>query len=75
MTATAMITNSRARKEIENQSKTHRKLIESGAKGGRTRAENEKKPNENNESGKPRLSLAQATLKHTRAYQNPEARS
>jgi uncharacterized protein YdaU (DUF1376 family) len=49
------ISNSRARKEIENQSKTHRKLIEAGAKGGRTRAENEKKPNENSETDQASL--------------------
>jgi uncharacterized protein YdaU (DUF1376 family) len=41
------ITNRRAQKEIENQSKTSRKLIEAGAKGGRTRAEKEKLSNEN----------------------------
>jgi uncharacterized protein YdaU (DUF1376 family) len=60
------ITNRRAEKEIENTSKTHRKLIESGAKGGRTRAENEKKPNENSENGqaslKPASSDPQAIL-------------
>ena len=56
ITAEGMITNRRARKEIENQSKTQRKLIEAGAKGGRTRAENDKNGNEINETD-------QATLK------------
>lgn len=53
--ADGLIANTRARKEIESQSKTHRKLIESGAKGGRTRAENEKKTNEINESAQASL--------------------
>lgn len=55
ITRDGLISNSRARKEIENQSKTHRKLIEAGAKGGRTRAENEKKDSENNETGQAAL--------------------
>lgn len=55
--ADGLIDNRRARKEIENQSKTHRKLIEAGAKGGRTRAEKEKKPSEINESGEASLEL------------------
>lgn len=72
-----LITNSRARKEIENQSKTHRKLIEAGAKGGRTRAENEKKPNENNGASKaslkPALSQPQAIARVSESRnQNPE---
>lgn len=50
-----LIVNKRARKEIENASKTQRKLIEAGAKGGRTRAENEKLSNEN--SGTKQASL------------------
>jgi len=50
-----MICNNRARKEIENQSKTHRKLIEAGAKGGRKRAENEKKESEINDGGQGTL--------------------
>lgn len=49
------ISNGRAEKEIENQSKTQRKLIEAGAKGGRTRAEKEKLSNENSESGQASL--------------------
>lgn len=65
-----LITNGRAEKEIENQSKTHRKLIEAGSKGGRTRAENEKKDNENNESGQATL---EAGLSDPQAI--PEARS
>jgi uncharacterized protein YdaU (DUF1376 family) len=68
------ISNSRARKEIENASKTHRKLIESGAKGGRTRAENEKKPNENNGSGQASLKPASSDTQAIRASL-PEARS
>jgi uncharacterized protein YdaU (DUF1376 family) len=55
ITRDGLISNSRARKEIENQSKTHRKLIESGAKGGRTRAEKDKLSNENSETGQGRL--------------------
>lgn len=51
------IANRRAQKEIENTTKTHRKLIEAGAKGGRARAENEKKDNEDNESGQASLEL------------------
>lgn len=49
ITRDGLITNERAEKEIENTAKTSRKLAESGAKGGRVRAENEKKANENNE--------------------------
>jgi uncharacterized protein YdaU (DUF1376 family) len=64
------ITNGRAEKEIENQSKTHRKLIEAGAKGGRTRAEKEKNANENNESAQASLEPA---LSDPQAI--PEARS
>lgn len=52
-----LITNSRAEKEIENTAKTSRKLSESGAKGGRTRAENEKKDNENNDGDQASLGL------------------
>lgn len=68
------IANSRARKEIENQSKTHRKLIEAGAKGGRTRAANEKKPNENSETDQARLKAGSSDPQDTRACQNLEAR-
>lgn len=57
ITRDGLITNGRAEKEIENQSKTHRKLIEAGAKGGRTRAENDKKSNENNEGEQGLLKL------------------
>lgn len=42
--------NDRAVAEIENGSKTSRKLAENGSKGGRKKHENEKKRNENNES-------------------------
>jgi hypothetical protein len=70
--ADGMITNSRARKEIENQSKTHRKLIEAGAKGGRARAENEKKHNENSEDEQASLELGLSAAQATRA--TPEAR-
>jgi uncharacterized protein YdaU (DUF1376 family) len=51
------LSNRRAEKQIETTAKTHRKLVESGAKGGRTRAENEAIRNENNV-------LVLATLKH-----------
>lgn len=68
------IINSRARKEIENQSKTHRKLIEAGSKGGRTRAENEKKPNEINETDQASLEPDLSDPQATRACQKPEAR-
>lgn len=61
-----LISNRRAKKEIENTSKTHRKLIEAGAKGGRTRAENERKSNDNSENDQaslePALSDPQAIL-------------
>lgn len=50
-----LITNGRTEKEIENTSKTHRKRVEWGSKGGRTRAENEKKGNENNEGDQGNL--------------------
>lgn len=49
--------NVRAGFELENLAKTHRNLVESGAKGGRKRAENETALRNNND-------LAQATLKH-----------
>lgn len=62
-----LIDNRRARKEIENSSKTHRKLIEAGAKGGRTRAENEKKPNENSEGEQARLKPASSDPQAIRA--------
>lgn len=69
-----MISNSRAIFELENSTKTQRKLIESGAKGGRTRAENEKKANDNNETNQaslePALSDPQA-IPDTR-YQIPD---
>jgi len=52
------ISNQRADKELENTAKATRKLSESGAKGGRKRAENEAASNKNNE-------LAQARLNHT----------
>ena len=52
------ILNFRAEKEIEIATKQSRKLVESGAKGGRNRAENERRLNKNND-------LGQATLKHT----------
>lgn len=59
-----LLTNGRAEKELENSAKTSRKLAESGSKGGRIRAENEKKINENNETSQaslePDLSEAQA---------------
>lgn len=72
-----MITNRRARKEIENQSKTQRKLIEAGAKGGRTRAENEKLSNETSESGQASLGAGLSDPQAIRAdsrSQKPESR-
>jgi uncharacterized protein YdaU (DUF1376 family) len=59
-----LITNGRTEKEIENASKTHRKRVETGSKGGRTRAENEKLSNENNEGGQGDL---EATLSEPQA--------
>lgn len=53
------LTNSRAELEIVSLETQARKLAESGAKGGRTRAENAATSNENND-------LGQATLKHLR---------
>ena len=55
ITAEGQIGNDRAEKEIEKTTKTSRKLSESGAKGGRTRAENEKKDKENNEGAQASL--------------------
>lgn len=52
--------NQRAAVEIENQSKFARNLSESGAKGGRKRAENATALNENNDLGQAPL---QASLK------------
>lgn len=49
------ITNARAEKELENSAKTSRKLSESGAKGGRTRAENREKGNDINETDQASL--------------------
>lgn len=65
-----LITNGRTEKEIENTSKTHRKRVEWGSKGGRIRAENEKIPNENNEGDQGNL---EATLSQPQAIS--EARS
>lgn len=62
-----LISNSRAEKEIEIAAKSSDERAESGRKGGEKRAENAAKSNENNEIG-------QAELKHTRAFQKPEAR-
>ena len=62
-----LISNSRAEKEIEIASKNADERAESGRKGGLKRAENASKSNENNDVG-------QAELKHTRAFQKPEAR-
>lgn len=65
--SSGLICNSRAEKEIEIATKNADERAESGRKGGRKRAENASVPNENN-------SIAQAELKHTRAFQKPEAR-
>lgn len=68
------IANRRARKELENQSKTQRKLIEAGAKGGRTRVENEKNGSEINETGQASLDEGLSEAQAIRASL-PEARS
>lgn len=73
ITSDGLISNSRARKEIENTAKTHRKLIDAGSKGGRTRAENKKKDNENNETGQASLDHGLSQAQAIRAL--PEARS
>lgn len=44
------LTNFRAEKEIENETKTRRKRAETGAKGGRKKSENQKIANKNNET-------------------------
>jgi len=62
-----LISNSRAEKEIENAAKNADERAESGRKGGIKRAQNATTSNENN-------GMAQAKLKHTRAFQKPEAR-
>jgi uncharacterized protein YdaU (DUF1376 family) len=61
------LSNIRAEKEIEAAAKTAQKLAESGAKGGEKRAENARSLSNNNDVG-------QASLKHTRINQIPEAR-
>lgn len=65
--AGGLISNSRAEKEIKNAAKYAEERAESGRKGGEKRAENVAKTNKNN-------GIAQAELKHTRAFQKPEAR-
>lgn len=47
--ADGTITNKRFEKELENDAKTSRKRAELGAKGGRNKAENQKKANKNND--------------------------
>jgi uncharacterized protein YdaU (DUF1376 family) len=75
ITKDGTIINSRARKEIENATKTHRKLIESGAKGGRTRVENEKKTNEINGTDEASLEQPSSHPQAIRAtYQKPDTR-
>jgi uncharacterized protein YdaU (DUF1376 family) len=59
------ISNARAEKEIIISSETHGKLSESGAKGGRQRAENEAARNENN-------NVAEGTLKQGREDKSRE---
>ncbi|NIJ18462.1 uncharacterized protein YdaU (DUF1376 family) [Sphingomonas naasensis] len=70
LTEAGEITNSRAEKEIENQLKTSRKHAENGSSGGRTRADNTKNANENNESEQAGLKPGSS---HTR-YQIPDKR-
>lgn len=59
------LTNARAELEIVSAETQARKLSESGAKGGRTRAENEAKANKNND-------LDEASLKHIREEKRRE---
>jgi len=59
------LTNDRAESEIVSTETQSRKLSESGAKGGRTRAENEAKAKENND-------LGEAGLKHIREEKRRE---
>jgi uncharacterized protein YdaU (DUF1376 family) len=63
------ITNRRFELERENSAKTSRKHAENGLKGARTRIENEKKHNENNEGGEGELK----PIPDTR-YQIPDTR-
>lgn len=60
------LSNVRAEKEIENALKTSRKRVESGAKGGRVRAENERISKENNDIEQAPLKLARANIPDTR---------
>lgn len=59
------ISNVRAEKEIEIATKSAQERAESGSKGGRNRAENRSAYSENND-------IAEAKLKHTRAFQKSE---
>lgn len=68
ITEAGEIANSRVEKELENDAKTTRKLGENGSKGGRTRAENQKKANENSEGEQAQLKPGSSL------YQKPEAR-
>ncbi|QRG06113.1 YdaU family protein [Xanthobacter dioxanivorans] len=61
------LSNTRAEKEIETAAKTSQKLAESGAKGGFNRAVNAASSINNND-------LDEASLKHTRINQKPDAR-
>lgn len=63
--ANGLLSNARADTEIASAKLSSRKLSESGAKGGRNRAENEAKTKENKD-------LAEASLKHTRIENREE---
>lgn len=77
ITDEGLLSNVRAEKELENDAKTSRKHAEHGSKGGRARAEAEKKGNENNErdqaTPKPGSSLYQKpyTRSHTTTEESP----
>lgn len=63
-----VISNSRAVFEIENQTKRQRNFSESGAKGGRKRAENEAASNENNDLGQATLEASLKLKTKTETY-------
>lgn len=58
------LANDRAAKELVQSKLRGRKHAEHGAKGGRTKAENQKKPNKNNEDG---LAKLKPTPSHVRS--------
>lgn len=70
-TADGRLSNKRFEKEIEHARKTQKKLAENGSKGGRTRAENQKKANEYNAPIQQGLEPGSSITRN----QKPEARS